>query len=44
MDARGAGQLALDFDADSLNALDPLLGWLAGGAADAPADPGEEAR
>src|SRR5882762_6153864 len=36
------GQLALDFVADSLNALDPLLGWLAGGAADAPADPGEE--
>ncbi len=24
------GQLALDFDADSLNALDPLVGWLAG--------------
>jgi len=23
------GQLALDFDADSLNALDPLLGWVA---------------
>src|SRR5438309_107438 len=34
------GQLALDFDADSLNALDPLVGWLAGGAPDAPADPG----
>jgi len=36
------GQLALDFDADSLNALDPLLGWLTGGAPDAPTDPGEE--
>src|SRR5437870_8656175 len=34
------GRLALDFDADSLNALDPLVGWLAGGAPDAPADPG----
>src|SRR5438094_932802 len=34
------GQLALDFDADSLNALDPLVGWLAGGAPDAAADPG----
>src|SRR6266700_4285988 len=36
------GQLALDFDADSLNALDPLVRWLAGGAPDAPADPGGE--
>src|SRR5207249_6588912 len=36
------GQLALDFDADSLNALDPLLGWLTGGAPDAPTDRGEE--
>src|SRR2546422_226715 len=34
------GQLALDFDADSLNALDPLVGWLAGGAPDALNDPG----
>src|SRR5216684_529774 len=33
------GQLALDFDADSLNVLDPLVRWLAGGAPDAPADP-----
>src|SRR2546426_1998928 len=40
---RGArGQLALDCDADSLNALDPLLGWLAGGAPDALNDPGGE--
>jgi len=39
--ARGTrGQLALDFDADSLNALDPLVGWLAGGAPDALNDPG----
>src|SRR5256886_66122 len=36
------GQLALDFDADSLNVLDPLVRWLAGGAPDAPADPGGE--
>src|SRR5436309_1834603 len=36
------GQLALDFDADSLNALDPLVGWLAGGAPDALNDPGGE--
>src|SRR6185437_6528302 len=34
------GQLALDFDADSLNALDPLLRWLTGGSPDAPGDPG----
>src|SRR5207245_297202 len=41
--ARGTrGQLALDFDADSLNALDPLVGWLAGGAPDALNDPGGE--
>src|SRR5256884_6559178 len=33
------GQLALDFDADSLNVLDPLVRWLAGGAPAAPADP-----
>src|SRR5437867_2428703 len=33
------GQLALDFDADSLNVLDPLVRWLAGGAPNAPADP-----
>src|SRR5439155_13324674 len=32
----------LDFDADSLNVLDPLVRWLAGGAPDAPADPGGE--
>ena len=36
------GQLALDFDADSLNALDPIVGWLAGGAPDALNDPGGE--
>src|SRR5437867_4343996 len=43
--ARGTrGQLALDFDADSLNVLDPLVGWLAGagGAPDALNDPGGE--
>ena len=34
------GQVALDFDADSLNALDPLVRWLAGGASDALGDPG----
>src|SRR6266481_5998980 len=34
------GQLALDFDADSLNVLDPLVRWLEGGAPDAPADLG----
>src|SRR6267378_7991987 len=34
------GQLALDFDADSLNALDPLVGWLARGAPNALDDPG----
>jgi len=34
------GQLALDFDADSLNVLDPLLRWLTGGSPDAPGDPG----
>src|SRR2546422_913135 len=33
------GQLALDFGADSLAALDPLVGWLAG-AAPPPDDPG----
>src|SRR5258706_8161157 len=38
---RGArGQLALDFDADSLNVLDPLVRWLAGDAPDALAGPG----
>jgi len=38
---RGArGQLALDFDADSLNVLDPLVRWLVGDAPDALADPG----
>ncbi len=36
------GQLALDFDADSLNALDPLVRWLAGGAPDALSDAGGE--
>src|SRR5207247_2379678 len=36
------GQLALDFDADSLNVLDPLVRWLAGGAPNAPADPRRE--
>jgi hypothetical protein len=42
--ARGTrGQLALDFDADSLNALDPLVRWLAGGAPDALGDPGATA-
>src|SRR5207247_3568956 len=30
----------LDFDADSLNVLDPLVRWLEGGAPDAPADLG----
>src|SRR3989449_262984 len=40
---RGArGPLALDFDAGSLNVLGPLGRWLAGGAPDAPADPGGE--
>jgi len=34
------GQLALDFDADSLNVLDPLIRWLAGDAPDALAGPG----
>src|SRR5882762_5979074 len=34
------GQLALDFDADSLNVLDPLVRWLAGDATDALAGPG----
>ncbi|HVH67839.1 MAG TPA: translocation/assembly module TamB domain-containing protein [Gemmatimonadales bacterium] len=41
------GQLALDLDADSLNALDSLVTWLAGGAATAgdppPGRPGEGA-
>ena len=36
------GQLALEFDADSLNALDPLVRWLAGGAPDALSDAGGE--
>ena len=40
---RGArGQLALEFDADSLNALDPLLGWLTGRPPDVLSDPGGE--
>ena len=41
------GQLALDFTADSLNALDSLVTWLAGGApvaADPPAEPSRPGR
>jgi len=34
-----SGQLALDFDADSLSAIDSLVSWLAGSAAAARADP-----
>src|SRR5437763_619781 len=34
------GQLALDFGADSLTALDPLVGWLGGGSPDPLDDPG----
>src|SRR5438552_12236470 len=38
--ARGAsGQLALDFDADSLSAIDSLMTWLAGRDSAARADP-----
>jgi hypothetical protein len=41
--ARGTrGQLALEFDADSLNALDPLISWLASATRAAPGDPGGE--
>ena len=35
------GQLALDFDADSLNALDSLVAWLAGGASGSVAAAGD---
>src|SRR5881397_2498654 len=38
------GQLALDFGADSLAALDPLVGWFAGGGPDALDDPGGRGR
>src|SRR5438094_680472 len=34
------GQLALDFGADSLTALDPLVDWLGGGSPDPLDDPG----
>src|SRR5207249_307023 len=34
------GQLALDFGADSLTALDPLVAWLGGASPDALDDPG----
>jgi len=36
------GQLALDFDADSLNALNPLLSWLAGTGSAGTANPAPE--
>jgi autotransporter translocation and assembly factor TamB len=36
------GQLALDFDADSLNALNPLVSWLTGSASAGTADPPPE--
>jgi translocation and assembly module TamB len=36
------GQLALDFDADSLNALNPLVSWLAGSGGAGAADPPPE--
>ena len=38
------GQLALDFGADSLTALDPLVGWLGGGSPDPLDDPGGGSR
>ena len=38
------GQLALDLGADSLAALDPLVGWFAGGGPDALDDPGGRGR
>ena len=38
------GQLALDFDADSLNALQPLVSWLTGSGGAGTADPVPEAR